>query len=550
MGEPGSAIVLIHGIGDQAQGSTLSAFNKFFGKFGPDPKAPDYSQTLRRVRPRSGEEISYFYKLTELDRKPVVIAEMFWSDLSAIRRGFMANLRNAWQIAADAPEIIYASLGPDISDGRVRDYLLLRILRCLVCLAFWTIYFPIVASNLAYGVLFVWIFIFRTVNGLIDDSQIELSSPADATFAGASLLSLALLILLLGTNLTRRIRPLLAWVGAAFAAVAALSCSNIGLPYLSDLLDYQLPTPSSLMGYVGPMTYQNYSSLIRRLNTLWFVPVGVATIYLAALPVLIILLRKRWRGFLLGYAAMFVLIRVWLVLITTCWLVVLNFTLDDARMAKVLDEIMHSGKYMSLIWLDILVVVIVFAVPYASNGLVSRIRGATGEPRRYARVVVPTAVLILPLGLSVVLGAAMLLCDCPWNPNSCQMAQCIVMLQATRFILEYAGWILAVGGLALQFTDGGFKVASDIASYFKTDVAHTNANPLTALALAYRYNPRKETSFGASWVAACWPSAEMSSPRAAGCASSMSWRTAWERSPRSTRLGRGRPPWPGSRSTW
>jgi hypothetical protein len=297
---PSSAIVLIHGIGDQAQGSTLNAFNRFFRRFGPDAKAPDYSQTLRRVRPRSGEEISYFYKATKLNERPVVVAEMFWSDLSAIRKGFLANLRNVWQIAADAPEIIYASLGPDVIKGTAKDYFILRALRCLVCLAFWTIYFPIVATNLAYGTLFGWIFIFRTLNSLIDDSQIELNSPADLTFAAASVLSLCLLLVVIRLRLAARIRPLLIWVLVALLAIALLSSTNVGIPLLSARMNYQVPTLSSLMGYPEPMTYQNYSELIRRVNTLWFVPVGVAAIYLALLPVLILLFRVRWRGIAAG----------------------------------------------------------------------------------------------------------------------------------------------------------------------------------------------------------------------------------------------------------
>jgi hypothetical protein len=55
----------------------------------------------------------------------------------------------------------------------------------------------------------------------------------------------------------------------------------------------------------------------------------------------------------LGYAAMFLTIRLWLIVITTAWLMIFSFTLDADRMAKVVNEIMHSGKYISLIWLDV-----------------------------------------------------------------------------------------------------------------------------------------------------------------------------------------------------
>jgi len=59
---------------------------------------------------------------------------------------------------------------------------------------------------------------------------------------------------------------------------------------------------------------------------------------------------------------------------------------------------------------------------------------------------------------------------------------------------KYAGLILVAGGILIQSAHGGFKVVSDIVNYFKTDVAHTRANPITAIALAYGYNPSSESS--------------------------------------------------------
>jgi hypothetical protein len=94
---------------------------------------------------------------------------------------------------------------------------------------------------------------------------------------------------------------------------------------------------------------------------------------------------------------------------------------------------------------------------------------------------------IIPLGLS---------CDCSFSPSSCEISPCLVMTGATRFILEYAALLLLIGGICIQYAHGGFKVVSDIVNYFKTDVAHTHANPIAAMVLAYRYDPRSEASFG------------------------------------------------------
>jgi hypothetical protein len=495
MKEPRSAIILVHGIGDQIQRSTLNSFNRLLR---PRSRSPDYTQTLRTLHPNSEAEFNYFTERAEIKQTPVVIAEMFWSDLSTIRSGFLANLRNFSRLAADAPDIIYASLGPDISNGALKDYLLLRILRCMVCLAFWTIYFPIVAYNIAYAALFAWLFVFRTLNSLIDDSRIELNSPADLTFAAGSVLSLGVIVILLRSGALANLKSLLMWIAAAMVAVAILAWSNIAIPHLAALTSSPLPTLSTLMGYPEAMTYQDYSAMIRQLNALWFIPLWAGAIYLLALPLLIALLRHRWRGLLLGYATMFLTVRLWLIVVITAWLMVISVTLDADRLAKVLDEILRSGKYVSLIWLDVIIVAVVFAVSYVRHEWKSRTKRTAGRDARYSRLIVPTAVLILPLGMSCLLAAATIVCDCPLNPNSCEISPCLVMTQVTKVILEYAGLILVMGGILIQLAHSGFKVVSDIVNYFKTDVAHTHPNPLAAMALAYRYNPRSETGFGAN----------------------------------------------------
>jgi hypothetical protein len=118
MKDPQSAIVLVHGIGDQTQRSTLNSFN---GPLRQLSGSHDYSQVLRTLYPNSDSEFTYFSERAEINRTAVVVAEMFWSDLSAVRTGLLANLRNFSRLAADAPDVIYASLGPDLARGAIKD---------------------------------------------------------------------------------------------------------------------------------------------------------------------------------------------------------------------------------------------------------------------------------------------------------------------------------------------------------------------------------------------------------------------------------------------
>jgi len=493
MKEPLSAIILVHGIGDQLQRSTLNSFSRLFRR---SATSQDYSQTVRTLHPNSEHEFAYYSERAEINRTPVLVAEMFWSDLSTIRSGFLANLRNFWRLAADAPDIIYASLGPAVMHDKLRDYHSLRVLRCLVCLAFWTIYFPIVAYNVAYAALFLWLFVFRTLNSVIDDSRIELTSPADLTFAAGSILSLAAILWLLRRNALPTVKPLMLWIGAAIVVMAVISSSNILIPQIATATGTSLQTLSTLMGFSQAMTYQDYSAMMRPLGALWFIPVGVEFIYLLSLPLLLLFFRQRWRGLLLGHATMFLTVRLWLIVITTAWLIIFSATLDADRMGKVVNEILQSGRYISLIWLDIIVIAMAFAFSYARYALRSRIRRAKADSITYARLIVPTAVLMLPVGLSCLLPSAMFVCDCGSHPNSCSISPCRVMTEATKFILENAALILLVGGVIIQNARGGFKVVSDIVNYFKTAPAHTRSNPIAGLALAHAYDPRSDSSFG------------------------------------------------------
>ena len=99
-------------------------------------------------------------------------------------------LRNFFNLVADAPDIIYACLGPNTSGDNAKDYVVLRALRSIIALSIWLIYYPIVALNLTYGV-FVLDYALRVRYG----DGMELTSPADTNViiaGGITLLSFGL----------------------------------------------------------------------------------------------------------------------------------------------------------------------------------------------------------------------------------------------------------------------------------------------------------------------------------------------------------------------
>ncbi len=143
-----TAIVLVHGIGDQTPRATIREFLRTLSRLGFSPRSSE--QTFREPQ-TSSASFGYFTADSKLGDRHVAIAECYWADLSHVRTGFLATSRNFFQLIVDAPDIIYSCLGPDFTGPQPRDYASLRFLRAILAVALWIIYFPIMAINIAYA---------------------------------------------------------------------------------------------------------------------------------------------------------------------------------------------------------------------------------------------------------------------------------------------------------------------------------------------------------------------------------------------------------------
>ena len=103
------AIILIHGIGDQKQGATLTEFT---GLFRSEASAKEgYSQATHFLGSAEGATgFSYMTEEAEIEGTPTVVAELFWSNLSPLASGYLAPFRNFVSMLAGLPGVIYATL--------------------------------------------------------------------------------------------------------------------------------------------------------------------------------------------------------------------------------------------------------------------------------------------------------------------------------------------------------------------------------------------------------------------------------------------------------
>ena len=317
------AIIVVHGIGDQTQRGTLETFLLAL------TKEIDSSATRAQVlRIPCGEPhdtpFTYFVQETNVGGRSTAIAEMFWSDLSALAVGFLAPLQNFFRLVAAAPDIVYASLGPSVSNGGQRDYISLRIVRALVALAFWLIYYPIVAYNIAYATLFLGFFadtlwlrpLLFSFSPTIDLALRTAAAPGQLVTAGIGIV-VALVFAVRLKNIY--LRSIAAWVAGILFIGAAL--------FIARLLN------------VGTgIEYKEYVSEINRgLDYLWRAAAFLGLAYMITVPFLILRFPERWRGILVGHTASYFAGRLWVVLITTCWLVLFNNILSADQLQELLS---------------------------------------------------------------------------------------------------------------------------------------------------------------------------------------------------------------------
>ena len=459
-----TAIVLLHGIGDQRQRETLTRFQGALARMG---LTSTNRQKILREPEAQDDTFTYFVAEEDISGKPSTLAEFYWADLSRVRLGLFSILRNFFQLIIDAPDIIYACLGPRLIDDQPRDYFVLRCMRALLALMMWLICFPIVAINIAYAIL-----VAEFAIHVVRVPSVTLDTVADTNFAVLSLVSIVVLAV---PTLQRRwrsyTRAILAMAMATMAAVAVASFYHL---FVAD----------------QGLTYGVYARVLNEaLNGLWLIVILISLLYLLALPLLTIFFWRRWRALLLGFATTFLVIRFWLVLITTLWLVYITSIFEAETYDSLIANIGGPLRFVSLLWFDVAIVGLVLLsalVSYIAQTMRNRPR-ITGQ--KYPRLIVPGALPFIALTLAVVGVGIIGYCGCAEFFEACSAVQCRFVFTPTEWIIANAATLLAVGGLVIQFSHSGFEVAIDIVNYFKSERGHRSVNPFGAIVSAFRYVP-------------------------------------------------------------
>ena len=461
-----TAVILLHGIGAQEQRATIGEFLATLNRLKLTPVSQQ--QIVRQIQ-NDDDPFDYYYTETSINQRPVTIAEYYWADLSRIRVGFLHVLVNYFQLVVDVPDIIYACLGPAVSDGKTRDYLTLRCLRSLLALALWIIYFPIMAANFAYAVLVAGFAINVRFAGKLD-----LSQDADLTVVlSVSLAILVCLILIRSGILNQYFKALAVMTAAILLIVLCIGIYGLFAPHWS-------------------LTFNQYSVAFQNgLNLLWLFILLVSLTYLLLLPFLCLFFRKRWRAIILGFATNFLVIRFWLFLITTIWLIYLTSVFEEETYSQLVGDIGGPIRFLSLIWLDIAVVGIALLISLAAFLLQTRSAQGAIVGVHYPRLIVPTALPFLTVILAVLGLAIIFACTCSILFPECTDLNCGFVDRPTEWIIANAATFLAVGGLIIQFTHSGFEVALDIVNYFKSDRGHRRVNPYSAMSSVFSYRLEK-----------------------------------------------------------
>jgi len=203
-----------------------------------------------------------------------------------------------------------------------------------------------------------------------------------------------------------------------------------------------------------------------------------------AIPFIILKFRDRWRGILVGQTASYFAARLWLVLITTCWLVLFTniLTTEQMKSSELREVIIGGFALLGLVWFDILIFALVFTGSYILHAFRSRraLETKSVDTERYPRLIVPSLLLYVPFAGAAYWLAAAIFCACSRN-GQCHSGGCATIQLATDWILQHAGLLLFIGGIAVQFLTSGFKVAIDIVNYFRGELFHRAPSPFQAL---------------------------------------------------------------------
>ena len=434
-----------------------------------------------------------------------MVGELQWADLSRLGRGFLSDLRSFWALVVEAPDLIYAALGPRMDGDQAQDNAILRVLRAMIAMVFWIIYFPIVALNLAVLIPFLLFALQTNVMGWNAgfDSAADFALRADANFwvplyAGLTLIPMGLMALRRGAS--KYFRTLTVWVFCLLGAVSAIGIGN----YLG-YLDGSLPKGATSIDHrVNSLI--DYTRLFGAGLFFSWVTVRMAMIgFLLATPLLILFFAKRWRSILVANAGLFMLGFFWLALITTGWLVVIDAVLDFETHEQLRQSISRGLRGVGLAWINVFVMMGIAGLSLLRHRL------AGGDPtrvtgRRFPRLIVPPLVLAFPV-VAILLSLGLSWSVSCYDPlmgdilgAHCTMVQMDALtqisqifgkfaLQADGFVIEFAPLLLALGGVLVPLTNHGLDTASDIVNYFRTRGCHRYSSPLASVGTAVVYRP-------------------------------------------------------------
>ncbi len=369
---------------------------------------------------------------------------MYWSDLSRIATGFLAPLRNFFNLAVAAPDIVYASLGPRLlPDGTYRDYLSLRVMRSLAAIGVWTLFVFLGAFALTFSILFL--------ASVLDLRMLRPGADADRSVSGIALglqVAVAAVLLFLAFRMSSQsyMRTLLRW-GASMTIVVSFFI----------FLDFVKVIP--------PRSIKEWSELMNQVGiALFVIPGSVLSLFLIVLPLLLLRFPGRWRGTLLALATVPALVNFWIAFVLTSALILVTNvdTLDQST--EMFGMTSRTLWPMGWLVLFLLGIILLLVGTYAIYRIRSRRTLLTGaKDGHFPRLIVP------PLVLAFVVITTIFSVYANWSCMQCGRPPCEgcrTPLWATQWVIANASLVLLLGGLVIQLFPEGFKLASDIVNYF------------------------------------------------------------------------------------
>ena len=466
-----TGIILVHGIGDQSQRATLQAFISTLTKMGLTSKN---KQHILREPGTADKDFSYFLTETSIAGKSYKIAEYHWADLSRSKTGFGAKLYNFYQLISNAPYLIYACLGPDVSGDKNQDPIILRCLRAFQALTFWLIYYPIIAVNASFAILVTGFALHAKYNGKTP----ELHDPIDVTYAVTSACAIILLFMMRYFSRPGHIRRII----------------TLMIVLLSIVASYVF---IKLFGYGNPVTFEisrKYANAIA--YAFWILAIaGSIPYFLLLLPPFILPYKNRWRGLLLGFAVTFLVIAFWALLTITLWLALLNTIFDSNDYKRLLPEIGQSLGFVGMFAFDILFLFVLFSIYFVLYYWKSISNKDRVTGRMYPRLIVPAAIPVVCWALFGLLIWVMWNCSCTFSGQNCDGSDCPLLTWASTKIIWNAALLITVGSIFANFASIPIDVASDIVNYFKSDKGHQQPNPLKAISSVFRRSRGEPNEF-------------------------------------------------------